>query len=226
MKPDTDTANTQLKKPVVAFAAATSFGVGYLPKAPGTFGSLAGCLLTVGSVFAWRALFFFVLESVLPHDRRDYILDWMQRHSKLGVDFWVQMLPFILLSFVISVIGVWSASRVAGYAKIEDPQYVVIDEVSGQHLTYFLGLTPLFLSKSDFNKPDLICYGTIIMIRLFNWKCLLLGFILFRLFDIWKPFPARQLERLPGGWGIMADDWMAAVYAAIVLQVALHFRVI
>jgi phosphatidylglycerophosphatase A len=48
-----------------------------------------------------------------------------------------------------------------------------------------------------------------------NWKFLLAGFILFRVFDIWKPFPARQAESLPGGWGIMADDWIAAVYAAL-----------
>jgi len=59
-----------------------------------------------------------------------------------------------------------------------------------------------------------------------NWKTWLLGFILFRLFDIWKPFPARQLEQLPGGWGIMADDWMAGIYAAIVLQLAVHFRLL
>jgi phosphatidylglycerophosphatase A len=49
---------------------------------------------------------------------------------------------------------------------------------------------------------------------------LLLGFILFRIFDIWKPFPARQAESLPGGWGIMADDWVAGVYAAIGLWIA------
>jgi phosphatidylglycerophosphatase A len=58
---------------------------------------------------------------------------------------------------------------------------------------------------------------------LLNWKYLLLGFLLFRLFDIWKPFPVRRLEKLPRGWGIMADDWMAGIYAAILLRVALHF---
>ena len=53
-----------------------------------------------------------------------------------------------------------------------------------------------------------------------NWKYLLLGFILFRVFDIWKPFPARQAESLPGGWGIMADDWIAGIYAALGLWIA------
>ena len=54
----------------------------------------------------------------------------------------------------------------------------------------------------------------------------LAGFLLFRLFDIWKPFPVRNLEKLPGGWGIMADDWLAGVYAAILLKVALHFSLL
>jgi len=57
-----------------------------------------------------------------------------------------------------------------------------------------------------------------------NWKFLLAAFLLFRLFDIAKPFPCRRFEKLPGGWGIMADDWMAGVYAAICLRLALHFH--
>jgi phosphatidylglycerophosphatase A len=79
---------------------------------------------------------------------------------------------------------------------VKDPQFVVVDEVSGQLLTYLLALAPA------------------------NWKYLLLGFILFRVFDIWKPFPARQAESLPGGWGIMADDWVAGIYAAIGMWIA------
>jgi phosphatidylglycerophosphatase A len=51
-----------------------------------------------------------------------------------------------------------------------------------------------------------------------GWKYLLAGFILFRVFDIWKPWPVRQAEKLPGGWGIMADDWVAGVYAALGLS--------
>lgn len=72
----------------------------------------------------------------------------------------------------------------------------------------------------------MITYHLFFLVMPLYWKTYLFGFILFRLFDIWKPFPARQLEQLPGGWGIMADDWMAGIYAAIVLRVALHFRVI
>jgi phosphatidylglycerophosphatase A len=100
------------------------------------------------------------------------------------------------VTLVLALIGVWSASKVATFSGKKDPQFVVIDEVSGQHLTYFFSLT------------------------LLNWKYLLLGFILFRVFDIWKPFPARQAESLPGGLGIMADDWIAGIYAALALWIA------
>ena len=77
--------------------------------------------------------------------------------------------------------------------------------------------------KLDMNKitcKDFLGYNSLFLLRLLNWKYLLLGFILFRLFDIWKPFPARQAESLPGGWGIMADDWIAGVYAALGLWLA------
>jgi phosphatidylglycerophosphatase A len=53
-----------------------------------------------------------------------------------------------------------------------------------------------------------------------NWKSLLAGFLLFRLFDIWKPFPVRRAEALPRGWGILADDIAAGLYAALVLYAA------
>ena len=56
--------------------------------------------------------------------------------------------------------------------------------------------------------------------RTLNWKSYLAAFLLFRLFDIWKPPPVRQLESLPGGVGIVADDLMAGLYAALVLFVA------
>ena len=59
-----------------------------------------------------------------------------------------------------------------------------------------------------------------------DWRPIAAGFVLFRLFDIWKPFPIRRLEKLPGGWGIMADDWMAGIYAAILMRLALHFNLL
>ncbi len=104
--------------------------------------------------------------------------------------------------------------------KQRDPQFVVIDEVSGQYLALLLGIAPFdFNRKSDrhwLRRFRAICNYVAVSLNV-NWKYLLLGFILFRAFDIWKPFPARQAESLPGGWGIMADDWVAGIYAAIAL---------
>jgi phosphatidylglycerophosphatase A len=103
----------------------------------------------------------------------------------------------MLFALLVAGVGVFVASRTANYLGTKDPQIVVIDEVSGQLIAYF-GI------------------GAAIT----NWKYLLLGFILFRVFDIWKPFPARQAESLPGGLGIMADDWIAGIYAALGLWIA------
>jgi phosphatidylglycerophosphatase A len=91
--------------------------------------------------------------------------------------------------------GVAAAGHVAARVRVEDPGIVVVDEVVGQWVSLlFLPLSPLTL---------------------------LLGFLLFRALDIVKPWPARQLEALHGGWGIMADDLMAGVYANLLLRVAL-----
>jgi phosphatidylglycerophosphatase A len=83
-----------------------------------------------------------------------------------------------------------------------------------------LGLGPSLSPTYVARNPDFVGHGMLFPGRLLNWKYLLLGFILFRVFDIWKPFPVRQAEKLPGGWGIMADDWVAAIYAALGLWVA------
>jgi phosphatidylglycerophosphatase A len=85
-----------------------------------------------------------------------------------------------------------------------------------------LPLIPMTLPHLN-EHMDFSIYAIFFALSLVNWKYLLLGFVLFRIFDIWKPFPVRQLESLPSGWGIMADDWMAGIYAAILLRVALHF---
>lgn len=112
--------------------------------------------------------------------------------------------------------------RVAAYSQMKDPQLVVIDEVSGQYLTLLVGVpitSVQWISPTTYIPFDFWAYH-------FRWPVLLAGFMLFRLFDIWKPWPIRWLEKLPGGWGIMADDWLAGIYAAIVLRLALHFHVL
>jgi phosphatidylglycerophosphatase A len=94
---------------------------------------------------------------------------------------------------VVFVAGVWSASVAERRYGATDPGAVVIDEVLGMLITLFLN--PV------------------------GWRGALVGFVLFRIFDVIKPYPANRLERLHGGLGIMADDAMAAVYANMVLRV-------
>ncbi len=104
------------------------------------------------------------------------------------------------LALIAVLTGIPAATRVARATGLKDPQFVVIDEVAGQLIT--LIAAPV------------------------SWKSLLLGFILFRGFDIVKPPPVRQLENLPEGWGIVMDDVAAGVYALAVMQVALHLGVL
>jgi phosphatidylglycerophosphatase A len=220
MKTSTDAAP---QKPRLALAIATACGVGYLPKAPGTYGSLVGVLTAMAT-----ALFF-----LRPHSVRDLLSTQRLAESTLtdhhflvpGSDIHnaaliLPVISAILLMFLLSFVGVWAAGQTAAFAGLDDPQYVVIDEVAGQHITLILPLIPValphFAARMDFS--DYAIYSALSML---NWKYLLAGFVLFRIFDIWKPFPIKRLEKWPHGWGVMADDWLAGVYAAILLKVAL-----
>lgn len=174
-------------KPSLAFAIGTSLGLGYLPKAPGTWGSVGGVALAAAIAAATR-----------------------------GQPASVILAAEVAVTVLVSLAGVWAGTAVAEFAGVEDPQYVVIDEVSGQMITLVLGLgLHAWFAGADF--------AATFASSLLNWKYLLTGFILFRVFDIWKPFPARQAESLPGGLGIMADDWIAGVFAALLLWFARHF---
>lgn len=228
MTPNTDSApatKAPNEKPGLALAIATALGVGYIPKAPGTFGSLVGVATAfLSAVFFLRPADLGSLLSLHP----DYEAVLRDQHFLVpGSDLHdaVLALPIFCalgLLVLLGAIGVWSASRAAAYAGIEDPQFVVIDEVAGQHLALLLPLIPIALPHLT-THMDLSSFAIFFALSLVNWKYLLLGFILFRVFDIWKPWPVCQLEKLPRGWGIMADDWMAGIYAAILLRVALHF---
>lgn len=95
--------------------------------------------------------------------------------------------------------AIWAAGVTARELGLKDPHVVVVDEVAGQWIA-FAGVTQL------------------------NWKSWLGALVLFRAFDIWKPAPVRQLEAVPGGAGIVLDDAMAGVYAALVLFAAGWFN--
>ena len=138
----------------------------------------------------------------------------------------VLLVPSIAVWLLLAYLGVHCSAQVAEFAGVKDPQYVVIDEVSGVHLALILGLAPLATPGTFLHASDAGMFALYTGMSLLNWKYLLAAFVLFRIFDIAKPFPCRRLEQLPGGWGIMADDWMAAVYAAICLRLALHFYVL
>jgi len=101
-----------------------------------------------------------------------------------------------LAMVVVAVIGVWASGMAERYFRAVDPGPVVIDEVLGMLIT--LAFIPV------------------------GWSGALAGFLLFRLFDIVKPFPSGRLERLPGGVGVMADDAMAAVYANLTLRLLMQ----
>jgi phosphatidylglycerophosphatase A len=202
------TSQPPAKKPRFAIFVATAGGLGYFPKAPGTFGSLVGLLL---AVLPWWALF---AAGVVSNDR--HLLPSANPHG-ITVDPILQIQIWIALT--VGLLGVWAASRAAKYWSQKDPQRVVIDEVSGQHIALVLGcaIPVWWRAQSAWPASNL---GFVTTQTALSWKYLLVGFLLFRLFDIWKPFPARQAESLPGGWGIMADDWIAGVYAAIGLWLA------
>jgi phosphatidylglycerophosphatase A len=230
MTPNTDAGSSAppQKKPRLAFAIATALGVGYLPKAPGTFGSLVG----VGTIVL-SAYFFLQPTSIAGLSPLQPLSDanFVDRHFLVpGSDLHdtVLALPIfcaVTLLVILGAIGVWSSSKAAAYSGIKDPQFIVIDEVAGQHLTLLLPLIPIALPHLG-THLDMSLYAIFFALSLVNWKYLLLGFILFRVFDIWKPYPLRRLEKLPGGWGIMADDWVAGIYAAILLRLALHFNLV
>jgi phosphatidylglycerophosphatase A len=139
---------------------ATVLGVGYVPVAPGTFGSAAGLLL------------------------------WLVLPASLVVQAGVILVLF--------AVGSWSGTVAEQHFGRTDPGQVVIDEVVGVLITLFMN--PV------------------------GWRGAFLGFLLFRVADIVKPFPANRFERLHGGVGVMADDAMAAVYSNLALRLVLAFR--
>jgi len=151
------------------------------------------------SRFSWLIATFFGIGHLRPGSGT-----WAAGATVLlwwGASRWIPaawLLPAIVIaSAAVTLIGIPVSSVVARESGVKDPGFVVIDEVAGQ-LIALIG-APL------------------------DWKYLLAGFILFRSFDIVKPFPLRRIERLPGGTGIMLDDVGAGLYALVLLQLWLHF---
>ncbi len=139
-----------------AAVLATWFGSGLLPKAPGTWGSLAAL------PFAWVIVMF------------------------------GGPIALAVATLVVFLVGWWAAARYVAASGQQDPGAIVIDEVAGQWLVLIAA------------PQDLLSYG--------------IGFVLFRIVDITKPWPANWADRtVHGGLGVMLDDVLAAVYAALIM---------
>jgi len=159
-----------------------TFGVGYLPLAPGTFGSLVGVGL-------------YLLLRIISVSRLGGLTDNV---LTTAYGFLIVQLAWIVC---VTFVGIWAASRVEQLAARKDPGKVVVDEVAGQLIAL-----------------------TAVPVALASWWPIILAFLLFRFFDIVKPYPARRLESLEGGLGIMADDVVAGIYAAIGVALVVTIR--
>lgn len=151
--------------------ALTTFGVGYIPGAPGTYGSAVGVGIYL---IANQCISAFAETPVTAA--------------------YVKAIATVLLSGL-CVVGLWAAGRSVPLLGNEDPPEAVVDEVIGQLITFAF-----------------VPFGV-------SWPFILAGFLLFRFFDIVKPYPINQLQDLPGGLGICADDILAGVYAGICLLI-------
>ncbi|HEX8251172.1 MAG TPA: phosphatidylglycerophosphatase A [Pyrinomonadaceae bacterium] len=158
--------------------AITTFGVGYIPLAPGTRGSAVGVLIYLGFCqIEASASAYFALRG------------WQEAQ----ITAWAHVFNAVLF-LLFCLLGIWAASRATKLFKHKDPSQAVVDEVIGQLLVFLF--VPFDIS----------------------WKYILAGFLLFRLFDIWKPYPIDSLQNLPAGIGVCADDILAGVYAGAILS--------
>ena len=143
-----------LKNPIHLLAM--GFGTGYVPKMPGTVGTLVGILFYLPMVY----------------------LSWP---------------VYIGVTIALFLLGIWLCEVTANHLGVHDHGGIVWDEIVG------------FLITMTLVPPE--------------WRFVLLGFVLFRLFDIWKPWPIRWFDvGVSGGFGIMLDDLVAGLYALLVLQ--------
>lgn len=155
--------------------AVTTFGVGYLPLAPGTWGSMVGVGIYI--LFVW------IEASFNPKNL-----------SETQTTAWIHVFNGVIF-IVFCLLGIWASGHSTKLFKHKDPSQAVVDEVIGQLLTF------LFIPFT------------------FSWKLIFVGFLLFRLFDIWKPYPIDSLQNLPSGIGVCADDILAGVYAGAILSI-------
>ncbi|MGN0237063.1 MAG: phosphatidylglycerophosphatase A [Lepagella sp.] len=167
MKPrrEAETEGTERGKfPLFPKLIATSFGVGFLPVMPGTWGAILAILL-------WLPLYLWASSAVI-------------------------LTVTAVAVVVFAVAGTWASSVSEKYWG-KDPVVACVDETVGQ----WISLLPITSVAVD------------------PWWLILLSLALFRLFDIYKPLGIRAMERLPRGYGMMADDVLAGIYSVVVLLI-------
>ncbi len=168
------------KTPLDYFALAiTTFGVGYLPLAPGTFGAAVGVFI------------YLIFASI---EERTSFYSSQNNWTNEQITAWVHAVNLILF-LLFCLLGIWASNRAVKLFQNKDPQKIVVDEVIGQLIVF------LFVPFDA------------------HWYFVLAGFLLFRLFDIWKPYPIDSLQNLPAGIGVCADDILAGVYSGVCLSV-------
>ena len=172
----------------LALALATC-GVGLIPLAPGTWGSAVG----VG------------VYLLLARGAERGFDSAVASGLNVSPQAFPAVLHTVLLAAIllVSLVGMWAATRSEKLLGKKDPGAVVVDEVAGQLITF------LFV-------PWLTTW---------TWS-VVAGFVAFRVFDIWKPYPVRRLEGLGGGLGIMADDMLAGFYAAATMSLLVTLRLL
>jgi phosphatidylglycerophosphatase A len=210
----TSPASAARPKPRLAMFVATAAGLGYLPIAPGSWGALGG--VAVGLPFAN----FWWLRAWLAARSGGAFTIFVSPGAPALPLTTVYFAPYLAVLLLVAAVGVWAGERAEQYLGRIDPRVVVVDEVSGQLIAYLGAFDWMRLAHALSAKQPEAVVSAFLAPGLVNWKYLVAGFILFRGFDTWKPFPASRAEGLHGGWGIMADDWIAGIYAALLLLIA------
>ena len=194
----------------LAWIVATVCGCGRTPVAQGTAGSLAALAIAWP---LWRFAGFgrwhFLILAILATAPAIWAAGVVER--EIGFPYLFHEVPYVRANVALAEAGAFGALRLSGWCRAipadvvahetgsKDPGLVVADEVVGQWIALAGAVR-------------------------FNWKSWLAAFLLFRLFDVIKPPPARQLENVPGGAGIVLDDVAAGIYAALVLFAAGWFN--
>jgi phosphatidylglycerophosphatase A len=174
----------------IAEIISTCFYVGKIKYAPGTFGSIVAFPLS-----------YLILYLI------NYYIKFSNLESQVKIIFWTM----ITMSVILFIIGTISSHIYAQNTGNNDPSEVVIDEVVGQMLTIIL----CFMSSIFVSQSSLVNYLSDNNINIIF--LIILPFCLFRLFDILKPWPINWCDNnIKGGFGIMFDDILAAIFATII----------